>query len=58
MKNQSIEEIINNQPADFVHEIMRSENVPHLQQQLKRTRNADRKAVIEARIENLKHLMV
>lgn len=56
--NQSLYDIINNQPSTFVDEILQCEDLVQLKQKLKRTRNQDRKAIIQARIENLTYLAV
>lgn len=54
--NQSLYDIINQQPQSFVEEILQSDDIVQLQQKLKRTRNQDQKAIIQARIENLTYL--
>lgn len=56
--NQSLYDVINNEDPTFIKEITQSENVPFLQERLKHTRDANRKAVIAARIETLNYLMI
>lgn len=56
--NQSLFDIINSQPSDFVEEILQCEDVSALHKKLKGTRNKDRKAIIQARIENLTYLAI
>lgn len=56
--NQTLHDIIQKEDQAFISEIVRSENVPFLIEKLKKTKNEDRKAIIQARIENLNHLLV
>ncbi|HUI32028.1 MAG TPA: hypothetical protein VLY84_00295 [Dysgonamonadaceae bacterium] len=58
MTDQTLYDVMNNEDPVFVKEILQSENVPFLQDQLKRTKSADRKAIILARIQKLNYLMI
>lgn len=54
---QSLTDLINAQEPEFVLPIMESSDIAWLNQQLKRTRSVDKKAIITARIQNLNHLI-
>lgn len=58
MTDQTLYDVMNNEDPVFVKEILQSENVPFLQDQLKRTKSSDRKAIILARIQKLNYLMI
>lgn len=56
--NQSLYDIINQQPDTFINEVLKCDDVEKLQNKLKHTNNKDRKAIIEARIQNLTYLAI
>ena len=58
MENQSLHDIMINEDPKWLTTITESSDVEWLIQKEKQTRSVDRKAVINARIENLQYLAV
>ena len=58
MKNQSLHDIMVNEDQNWLKTISESTDVAWLLKKQKQTRNANRKAIIKARIENIQYLVV
>lgn len=58
MNNQSLHDIMANEDAKWLETITASSDVAWLLKKEKQTRSADRKAIINARIENINHLAI
>lgn len=54
---QSLHDIIQELPKDFIEEVMACDSVPRLREMRWETSDADKVAVIDARIANLQYLV-
>lgn len=58
MENQSLYDIMQNEDQKWLKTIIESNDVAWLLKKSKQTRCVDRKAIIDARIENINYLVV
>lgn len=54
--NQSIKDLIAQEPYSWVNAVMKLERLPELVDRLARTRSENRRAIIQSRIDNISYL--
>lgn len=54
--NQSINDLIKAEPYSWVNAVMKLDTLPELTQRLSKTRSDNRRAIIQARIDNISYL--
>ena len=55
---QSLVDIINTEEADFVQEVLQCDSVEILMKKLDKADTINRQAIIQARIQNINHLVI